>query len=793
MKKIISSVLLLSFISLNSYANWVTFRGGPTNSGRSEKSFDEFSSRSEQKVNSFKTNGLIWGSAVEDEEGNIYVGSADKYFYAFNSDFKLLWQYKIFDRADSLIDSAALITSTGLVIIPGGDGYLHAVDKTSGEKKWVFKASDASDDSHSSGVIVNSFEGNVTEGPNGLIYAGNDNGHMYCLDQNGTMIWSLKTNMMIWSMPAFFKQHELMVFGSLDKHLYLVSTKDGSVMDKFKASGEIKASPSLNADDIYFGDSQGKFYSLSIKQTRKGFKFVKNWSKNTKGEIYSSAANKLDYIMVGSLDGHLYAFDQAGNIKWKFNAFSPISSSPVVTADNKVIFGSRSGKIYALDMFNGERYFSFRTSNKIAKVNLDASPLITKNGFIVNGSYSGLIYRIPLEYCFRSNDSKCEFGGKEDQPDYVRGLADGIHFLVQDAAGDFVRIEKYEYKYPEVLKLKIIKMENGSYQSNIGINSLNLKLSSDLFKVYLSSDDEIINLRPIAKINGRELNFKVKGEVYTKNHWFFDRFKFFCLENFASNIAIKIANNPGSNYLKNIIAQEQSIFVDALYLFQPKSLDTYIPAALDGQAFKIDFFNLDEKSNKVKAIVTPATMTDKNIKVLSEPSKVIILNGDITENGLELSGEFKISAMGGTISFDLARFTMRFDDERFYNQEFFMIAKCLNLKGNGANYSFSPTLIVETCDSRLRLIAAGRFETNAIEYQLPVDYRLSEIKPKLFKLNVSFPKEAEVVVTIMDNKQVKHIKMTSAQSTTNEIHFSKTADTRVFIDGKKIFDGSSDE
>jgi outer membrane protein assembly factor BamB len=776
-------VLLFIVFSKSCFSSWQSFRGGFQNTGRSHVAISEFYGRQNTAVEKFQTNGLIWGSAVEDEEGNFYVGSADKYFYAFNAQFQLLWSFKLYDKADSLVDSAATVTSTGLVVVPGGDGYLHALDKKTGEKRWEFKASDASDDSHSSGVIVNSFEGNVTEGPNGLIYAGNDNGHMYCLDQNGNLVWSIKTNMMIWSMAAFDQENKWMVFGSLDKNLYLVEPLTGKIFDKIKLSGEIKASPSVDANQIYVGDSQGKVYKILIEAKKNGFKLKKEWCFSAKGEIYSSSANKNNQIVVGSLDGNLYSLNSQGQLIWKFNAYSPISSSPVISRDNLVVFGARNGKMYVLDYKTGKRIYSYTTSDKTAKVNLDASPLLASNGSIINGSYSGLIHKIPVELCNGSNSPRCEFNGNLDLPEYARNLSDGIHFIIQNSAGNFEKLQDYKYRYPSVLKLKMIKIKNGFYENFSAINSLSLNINSKDFKVYLSSDDEIINLMPLRPLSGKSLDLKVTGEIYQKQHWLWDRFKFFGLEKFKNNLMINIEQSSSSNFLEELITHKKSIFVDSLYLYQPKSLDTYIPAALDGQAFKIDFYEFNQNENKVKAIVTPATLTLSGPQVMMEPSKVFMLEGQVNDGSLSLTGKFKISAMGGTIPFELARFSLQFDHEKFFNQEFFMIAKCLKLQGNGASYSFSPTLIMETCDSSLRLIAAGRFDTLVYNEEQNVDYNFTTTRQDV-KLNIRLKPTQSVVLSSIESGKLKTIKV---DSQSQYFVFRNNSDLKVFINGVIVF------
>ena len=713
---IIAKLMILGLTISSAHAQWTSFRGDHQNTGRVNTSVYQVGEGYSPKVESFKTNGLIWGSAVEDKAGNIYVGSADKYMYAFTKSFKLKWKYKLFDKADSLIDSAAVVTSKGLLVIPGGDGYLHAVDKETGERKWIFKASGASDEDHSSGVIVNSFEGNVTEGPNGYLYAGNDNGYFYCLDQAGKLIWSIKTDMMIWSMAAFSANNDWMVFGSLDKHIYLVNPSNGKIFHKKKIGAEIKASPSIDEDKIFFGDSQGRYHGFEVVPKRKGhFRLKRIFKTKVGGEIYSSTANKDGKLVVGSLDGKMYSFDQKGKLRWSFNAYAPISSSPIIDKNNNVYFGTRAGKMYAVNLDSGHRVWSYKTSASNSKVNLDASPLLTQSGYLINGSYSGYIYRVPAVFCLDPvNRDLCEYGQNQDLPEFARGLVDGTHYIAKDRNGDYYKLEDYKYQYPQVLKLKLVHIHNGKFINKMAVNPIGLKSNLEGFETVISSDGETINFVPTKKPMN-EIKFSLRGTLYKKTHWLWDRFKYVGLKKFENTFALKVKENNSSSVVEELLTNKKALYVNSLYVSQPKSLDTYIPAALDGQAFKLELFDYNSINQTLKAKVTPATMTTNGFEVMDEPSKIFYIDGKIEGADLIFTGSFKIAAMGGTIPFDSARFTVNLlkvnNELKGAAGEFFMMAKCLKLKGNGSNYTFSPALITETCDHKLRIISTGKFKT----------------------------------------------------------------------------------
>ena len=113
---------------------------------------------------------------------------------------------------------------------------------------------------------------------------------MYALKRNGKEIWTLPTGNMIWTAAAISYNSKWMVFGSLNKKLYLVDPETGKLFSTRKLKGEIKSSPAIDRNNnIYVGTSGARLYSYGIKRRTndKGYTFDKRWVFKTDGEIYS--------------------------------------------------------------------------------------------------------------------------------------------------------------------------------------------------------------------------------------------------------------------------------------------------------------------------------------------------------------------------------------------------------------------------------------------------------------------------------------------------------------------------
>ena len=148
---------------------------------------------------SFRTGKGIFSTPVIDADENIYVGSADHTFYALHPDGRIKWSYP----TGEIIDSAAALARPGLigpdtaVVIPSGDGYLHAVRMSDRAPIWQFDASTAQRDSYN-----NWWEGNVGIGFDGTLYAGNTNFNYYAVSPQGVLDWVYETGANAWSIAG---------------------------------------------------------------------------------------------------------------------------------------------------------------------------------------------------------------------------------------------------------------------------------------------------------------------------------------------------------------------------------------------------------------------------------------------------------------------------------------------------------------------------------------------------------------------------------------------------------------
>ena len=178
-------------VPLDPYGPWPKFRRTAVQDGRSPSG----PPRRAAHLWSFPTGRGIFSTPIVDGDGNVYVGSADRTFYALAAAGSLRCKL----LTGEIIDSAALLDDRGRVYFGSGDGKLRARDAATGVEVWTFDAEPPS----VSGAFINWFEGNVALGADGTLYVPNDNFFTYALDRDTADVrWRLRTSDQTWSLPA---------------------------------------------------------------------------------------------------------------------------------------------------------------------------------------------------------------------------------------------------------------------------------------------------------------------------------------------------------------------------------------------------------------------------------------------------------------------------------------------------------------------------------------------------------------------------------------------------------------
>jgi outer membrane protein assembly factor BamB len=379
-------------LAYQSGSPWPKFRGDAAQDGRSA-----IAPSPGGAFWTFPTGKGVFSSPVIAADGTIYVGSADRTFYALNPDGTLRWKL----LTGEIIDSAALLDDRDRVYFGSGDGNLRALDAATGAEVWTTPADPPSVNS----ALINWFEGNVALSASGELYVPNDNWFVYTVDRaTGAIASRLRMPDQTWSLPAvdaatgrfFLGNNNVVQF--LGSNLFAFDANGGALWDNF-SSGSIAASPMLAPGGlVVVGGFDG--FVRGFDQTDGTMR----WSFGARDHLYASPARLSDgTVLQAATDGTLYALDPAtGVVRWSYDTRDPIRSSPAVDAEDRIYFGSGDGRLYVL---NGDGMLRWSVALITADRNdVNASPALGRDAVYIAGE-SGEVFSVPYDYCLGAGQS----------------------------------------------------------------------------------------------------------------------------------------------------------------------------------------------------------------------------------------------------------------------------------------------------------------------------------------------------------------------------------------------------
>ncbi len=158
--------------------------------------------------------------------------------------------------APGSIAASPLVTSTGLVVVGGFDGYVHAYDAKTGTTKWSRPTRDH-------------VYASAAELSDGTIVIPSCDGTIYALDPaDGHVRWAFDTLDPIRGSPAVDADDRIYV-GAGDGHLYVIE-KDGKKRFSLQLinadRNDLNASPALGREGIYLGGEDGRVFAVAYDQ-----------------------------------------------------------------------------------------------------------------------------------------------------------------------------------------------------------------------------------------------------------------------------------------------------------------------------------------------------------------------------------------------------------------------------------------------------------------------------------------------------------------------------------------------
>jgi outer membrane protein assembly factor BamB len=242
-----------------------------------------------------KTGRMMWTFTTRDkirstaraEHDHVFFGSDDGKVYALVAmNGRHLWDFDF----GSPVRTRPFVTNE-LVIAASESGDIMALE-LSGKRKWAYRVKRGI---HSSPMV--DMEEN-------LCFIGGYDGFLHALDaSSGFTVWRARTNGPIIATPAI--DGKLVYVGSADGILYAIQIDNGKERWKYDTGRPIVGSPVVVNDAVIFGGTDQVVYCVN---TRNG-KLM--WQFRTEGEITGAPAVSDRLVLVGSMDKTLYALPLA--------------------------------------------------------------------------------------------------------------------------------------------------------------------------------------------------------------------------------------------------------------------------------------------------------------------------------------------------------------------------------------------------------------------------------------------------------------------------------------------------
>jgi outer membrane protein assembly factor BamB len=353
------SVLLapaLGLCQLNTNAPWPMFHHDLRHTGKTP-SFGTQIGKLKWRV---VTAGPVTSSPAIDENGIIYVGSADNNIYAINGETGVIeWKYK---TGGPINHSSPAIDIDGTVYIGSYDGYLYAFNTATidpdNSSTWVYKWRFLTD---GPGAIASS----PAIAPDGSVIFGCADGKVYAVNPNGTLKWKNDIGMIMTSSSAIDTANSQVYIGTtVPPVFYTLDLQTGAVVWSY---------------DLLCG---GVYSSAAIASNRSVIfsNFTTYYSANT---------------CLNSMKFQIYNFSPTGGItpditetapNWKLDLKNDIYTTPAILEDNNFFVGS--GSVFYRINQDGQIYFA----QSIDGQRIESSAAIDGAKFIYVGTNGGRFY-----------------------------------------------------------------------------------------------------------------------------------------------------------------------------------------------------------------------------------------------------------------------------------------------------------------------------------------------------------------------------------------------------------------
>ncbi len=330
---------------IESSTGWLSFRGTPDQRGVATTTLSD----QPKLLWELKSkDGWVGTCAIAGDF--VYAPALEGYLYCLERRTgNVVWKYRSIDSTDedefAAGFKAAPLVAAGTVFAGDEDGFLHAIDATTGQRRWQFET----------GAEI---AGGVAFWNDRLILASYDS-FLYCLSLDGEELWNFQTRDRINCSPAIV-DHFTFVAGC-DSYLRVIDMQNGRETLAVDMHDYLIASPAIVDDLLYVGSHGGVVSALNWRTGDVNWRY----EGQRQMSIRASAVATDDLILVGSHDKVMHAIDRrTGKSRWTFPTNARIECSAAVV-DRRDFFGSGDGNLYGVSLDDGKEVWKYHAGHPI--------------------------------------------------------------------------------------------------------------------------------------------------------------------------------------------------------------------------------------------------------------------------------------------------------------------------------------------------------------------------------------------------------------------------------------------
>lgn len=290
-------------------------------------------------------------------------------------DVRPKWEFS----SDANVISTPAIAN-GYVIFGNSLGKIEAISLSNGKKQWAFQTGNAV---YSSPAV----SGNK-------VVIGSGDGSVYCLSAHkGKMLWQFKTSAAVLGCPLIDKNN--VFIGGSDHHFRALDLNTGKELWNFDGlDGPVVSTPVLYKGKLIFGTWDRNLYALDATNG----KLLWKWNNGSAIRNYSPAACipviKDDVVYVVAPDRYLTAIDvNTGATLWRNNE-STVRESIGISADGQYVYGkTMNDTIVAFPTSREKQTAAWKLDCGFGYEHVP-SMLIEKDGIVFFGTKNGKVYAI---------------------------------------------------------------------------------------------------------------------------------------------------------------------------------------------------------------------------------------------------------------------------------------------------------------------------------------------------------------------------------------------------------------